>query len=327
MSGIIHINGKDYDEEGNLITPLKEKPKFVDGIAPVTTSKQINLTYTTTTINRSPQKLPTSKVHKSTTLNRLAVKKPQHTRAQLDLVNRQILKNKKPQGYSDISTIKNPNVVRAAKVESNLNSTHGAHISTKPFIPVKKTEEMILTQLENATAHLMTFKKPNIFHHVKKHYKSLPKHHRRFVLSSSSVAMALLIIGGFIFMNLPGISIMIASRKAGFTAYIPSFTPNGYSIINPIGYTTGRVVVNFKSNTNDMKYAIEQKPTGWTSDTLREQVVSSNGSQYQTQYANGLTIFFTNDDTATWVDRGILFTLQGNSGLSIDQIANIAASM
>lgn len=155
----------------------------------------------------------------------------------------------------------------------------------------------------------------------------MPKTQRRFMMTSSVIAMFVLVAGALIYVNLPGISITIASRRAGFTAYIPSFTPNGYRIKNPIGYTPGKIVINFKSNTNDMRYTIEQKPTGWTSDTLREQVTSASGTQYQTQYANGLTIFFTDSDTATWVDRGILFTFQGDSGLSVDQIASIAASM
>lgn len=337
MSGIIHLNGKDYDEDGNLIKPKRTSMKYVDGIANINKPAVKQIQQPTQKASepvlkqdiqpRKAQELPHAKLQKSTTLNRFAVKKPQKNHDIKPSLNL-IVKNKKPATLYEILVPKNPSVQRVAKtpsysVKNEANESHQNSV----FVPIKKTEEMIQAQLEAATAHLMTFKKPNIFHHVKKHYKALPKHHRRFVFSSSTLAMTLLIIGGFIYMNLPGISIVLASRKAGFTAHIPSFTPNGYSIINPIGYTPGRVVVKFKSNTNDLKYAIEQKPTGWTSETLREQVVSSSGSQYQTQYAKGLTIFFTSEDTATWVDRGILFTFQGNSGLSVDQIASIAASM
>lgn len=338
MSGIIHINGKDYDEEGRLIKPAKSQPIFVDGIKP----KSTNNTFTKSTLlqinnhktdankitTRSLQTPPTTKLQKSTTLNRIAVVKPSAFKPASHRSSSNILKNKKPASISNSKTHKHPDVVRSAKYPNPVSAVkNSAKSEENIFVPIKKTEEMIQAQLHAATAHLMTFKKPSFFHHAKKHINTMPKHHRRFMLSSSALAMILIIIGGLIYINLPGISIMVAGRRAGFTAYIPTFTPNGYTIKNPIGYTPGRVVVNFKSNTNDMKYAIEQKPTGWTSETLKEQVVSSSGNQYQAQYANGLTIFFTSEDTATWVDRGILFTLQGNSGLSVEQIAKIAASM
>jgi hypothetical protein len=199
--------------------------------------------------------------------------------------------------------------------------------SNLSFTPRKKTEEMIQAQLEAATAHLISFKKPKIRHKIKAHLQSVSPARRRFTLSSAGAFSLLLVIGSLIYVNLASISLSLASKKAGFGAFLPTYTPNGYHIKTPIGFTSGRIIMSFRSNTNDMNYSIEQKPTGWSSDTLREQVAASNGSQYQTQFVNGLTVYFTNENNATWVDRGILFTLQGNSGLSSEQIASIAASM
>lgn len=316
----MQININDNKKDTKLLSNNHKRTTFVDGIMPNNSNK---------TEYKKTSKVPTQKIQKSITLNRFAVKKPIRNTINNDSqTNTLIVKNKKPRDSTPAKIEKSTNIIRAAKAPvphkvEPVNSNHQSSV----FVPRKKTEDMIQAQLHNATAHLMTFKKPNLFHHTKKHLNGLSKAHRRLIMSSSVFALSVLLIGSIIYSNLPGISIMIASRRAGFTAYIPSFTPNGYKIKNPIGYTPGKVVINFVSNTNDFKYSIEQKPTGWTSDTLKEEVTSSNGSQYQTQYVNGLTVYFTGDDTATWVDRGILFTFQGNSGLSIDQIANVAGSM
>lgn len=332
MSGIIHINGKQYDEEGNPIAPKKQAPKIVDGIvnAPMSPIKPLNITHAPTipAQPRTMQKPPTTTLQGSKTLSRIAVKKPlksQH-RVMSDIAV-PIIGHKKPADNSK-EHIKHPEVKRLATVPSIAAIKQHADKRNKPsFVPIRKTEEMIQAQLEAANAHLMTFKKPHIAHKAKKHIDKLSPLKKRFAMASSFVAVVLIVGGTFISWNMPTISLMIANKKAGFTALLPTFTPNGYRVVSPVGYTPGRIILSFKSNTNDMHYSIEQKPTGWTSDILRDQVASSNGSQYRTQYVNGLTVYFTNENNATWVDRGILFTLQGESGLSSDQIASIAASM
>jgi hypothetical protein len=332
MSGIIHINGKQYDEEGNLIAPKKQTPKLVDGI--VGTAKQplktlnINPTPTTLIVPREIQKPPTTITQVSKTLSRIAVKKPAANEHRfMSDIAMPIIRHKKLVDHSKLHS-KHPEVKRVAKLPSiTVPSQKLGPKHTPSFVPIRKTEEMIQAQLEAANAHLMTFKKPHITNKVKNHLNRLSPLNKHFVMATSILASFLIFSGTLVSWNMPTISLMIANKKAGFTAYLPAYVPNGYRVINPVGYTPGRIIIGFKSNTNDMHYSIEQKPTGWTSEILRDQVASSNGSQYQTQYVNGLTVYFTNENNATWVDRGILFTLQGESGLSSDQIASIAASM
>lgn len=272
---------------------------------------------------------PTRSIQKSATLARAVVQKPtaNPNKTHFD-ISTPIVRHKKPYSVSEIKHHpKHELVKRSASVPVNpAKPVH--HLSEKhSFVPIKKTEEMIQEQLSKANAHLMTFGKPKIKSRLKKKFAKMTPLKRRFTALASVMSVVLLALGTLIYWNLPGISMSIASRRAGFDAYLPSYTPNGFSIIKPIGYTKGRVVISFKSNTNDMKYSIEQKPSNWTTDILRDQVTSSNGNQFQTQSINGLTVYFTAENSATWVDRGLLFTFQGNSGLSSDQIASIAASM
>jgi len=345
MSGIIHINGKIYDEEGNLIPPKVQPVRFVDGIAPQKTSpqqlakapevKKLSLEFTSKNLEprasqmRQQQKPPSMPLQRSNTLLRSIVEKPSNNNSQGTSLSNNVSKHRSVDIGKVNSYQKHPDVQRLSKSPAQFVSKVGA--SSAPtsisYQPIKKTEEMILAQLEAANAHLMTFKKPHIIQKIKKRLNQASPRKRKFVFGSLTAISSITLIGLIIFSNLASISLSIANKKAGFTAHLPTYTPNGYRVKNPIGYTQGRVVLSFKSNTNDMNYSIEQKPSGWTSEILREQVSSSNGNQFQTQYVNGLTVFFTNDNSATWVDRGVLFNFQGNSGLSSDQIASIAASM
>lgn len=296
----IKLNGK----QGVSVVP--NSVRFVDGIRP-----------------------PTRSAQKSATLARAVVQKPGNSTHKTHFdISTPIIGRKKPYTISEIRHHqKHESIKKSAHVPVSPAQTISPSPEKHSFVPIKKTEEMIQEQLSKANAHLMTFSKPNIKKRLKKRFAKMNPVKRRFVGLASAVSLVLLFLGTFVYLNLPGISMSIASSRAGFDAYLPSYTPNGFSIIKPIGYTKGRIVTSFKSNTNDMKYSIEQKPSSWTADILRDQVTSSNGNQFQSQSINGLTVYFTAENSATWVDRGLLFTFQGNSGLSSDQIASIAASM
>ena len=339
MSGTIHINGKDYDEYGNLLPSKKQPVRFIDGMVrqnniksePQKLKKVIAKKLAPVQHHRRdfiPIKPPTLKQQRSQTLLRSVVKKP--TATMMDITSPTLIIKHKHQSSDNAHKYhKHQLIQRLAKVPSHaaIMPSRLQKSESLSFVPRKKTEEMIQSQLNAATAHLMTFKKPRIAHKVKKKLAAASPVKRRFVLSSASALMIVVTGGIIVYANLAGISLMIASKKAGFSAYKPTYTPSGYRIKNPIGYTPGRIIISFKSNTNDMNYSIEQKPSGWTNETLREQVSTSDGNQFQAQYVNGLTVYFTNDNNATWVDRGVLFTLRGDSGLSSEQIASIAASM
>jgi hypothetical protein len=191
--------------------------------------------------------------------------------------------------------------------------------------PLKtKSELFVERQLKLADAHHKQLHKKKNF---REKLMQVNSRGRKSVRMSAAIVAGLLITGFVLYQNSTGLSLQLANQRAGFAASLPSYTPNGYNVDGPVAYSTGKVIISFGSTAGDRQYQIEQQPSQWTSDTLQEQVASANGGQYQTYQSKGMKIFFSGNNTATWVDDGVLYTLRGESGLASEQIASIASSM
>lgn len=159
---------------------------------------------------------------------------------------------------------------------------------------------------------------PNNLQTAKKSKKS-PK----LAVALTALAIGLGVIG---YLNLPRISLSIASRQAGFSAHMPD-TPAGFSIDGPIRYETGKVSISMASNTDSRNLQIVQQPTSLDSASLASGYFSNKDIPYQTVEVNGKTIYIYNGNSAIWVSQGIRYQLEGESGLSSDQIVEIAKSL
>lgn len=149
---------------------------------------------------------------------------------------------------------------------------------------------------------------------------------RRFVLIGVSL-FALLIILFAIYKFIPSISVSIAAAQAGIEARFPDYTPDGYSLSQPVSYSDGEVNLKFVSNSNDTAYAINQKRSSWDSSAVLDNVViPAVGENYTTTKERGLTIY-TYDKGAAWANGGILYTINGDAALSGDQIRRLATSL
>lgn len=125
----------------------------------------------------------------------------------------------------------------------------------------------------------------------------------------------------------PGISVSIASAQAGLSATYPEFTPDGYSLSQPVTYTDGEVTLKFHSNSNDNYYTISQTRSSWDSSAALDNVVTPEaGADYVTTKERGLTIY-TYKSVAVWVNGGILYKIDSKAPLSGDQIRRIATSL
>ncbi len=136
----------------------------------------------------------------------------------------------------------------------------------------------------------------------------------------------LLIVGYIIYINLPSISVGIAGSQAGIAATYPQYQPDGYSPSGAIKYSSGQVTINFHANTGNQKYSISESKSLWDSNALKDKVNNTSKGEFITTDENGLRIF-SYDNTATWVNGGILYTISGNVALSSDQIRSIATSL
>jgi hypothetical protein len=141
-----------------------------------------------------------------------------------------------------------------------------------------------------------------------------------------TAALAVIMLGGYAaYVNMPAISVRVAANRAGVDAHNP-YIPNGYSIDGPVAFSPGLVTINYKSNSGSDGYSFTQANTNWDDDAVRDNLVKPTTDNYDTLVAGDVTIYRFGD-TATWVQNGILYTLDGNDYLGDDQILEIADSV
>lgn len=145
-----------------------------------------------------------------------------------------------------------------------------------------------------------------------------------------SAGLAAIVLLGYVtYLNVPSVSMKVASSRAGFSATLPSQTPAGYKMQGPIAYSPGQVVMKFGSNTDDRHFTVRQQPTSWDSEALKENFVAKESNAEPLTYNDrGLTIFLYNGGDAAWVDGGKFYSIKSeNSQLDTNQVLDLATSM
>ena len=155
------------------------------------------------------------------------------------------------------------------------------------------------------------------------------KQANRRPVSIAAGAAVVLILGGYIWMsNYNNLSIRTASQRAGIVASLPQYTPSGYKLDGPISYGTGFVSFNLKNPKESNKsIAVIQRKSDWDSASLLELYVSPKTKDYVAVDSQGLKIYLYGNGQATWVNKGLQYVVQANSGLSRDQIVKMAGSL
>lgn len=148
-------------------------------------------------------------------------------------------------------------------------------------------------------------------------------------LSIGAATLAVVIMAGYIWVNnYNNLSIRTASQRAGIVASLPHYTPSGYKLNGPISYGTGFVSFNLKNSKDaNQNVAIIQRKSDWDSASLLELYVSPKSKDYVAVDSQGLKIYLYGDGQATWVNRGLQYVVQANSGLNRDQIVKMAESL
>lgn len=171
--------------------------------------------------------------------------------------------------------------------------------------------------LANATSHEQTFEA------VKKPKSRKGKRAFGFVVASLAV---LLLVGFLGYLNAPQISIKVASYRSGLEAKLPSYHPDNYAF-KGLEYSPGNVTASYASTTGGNELSISQRASNWNSQTLLGSVMSSVKNNYKTYQQAGRTIYVLGNNTATWVDSGILYTVTGNSDISSSELLQLATSL
>ena len=149
------------------------------------------------------------------------------------------------------------------------------------------------------------------------------------LLNIFSISIVLLIILGYLtYLNIPSISVRIASAQAGIKATYPEYNPDGYSINGPILYNDGEVTINYRANSGKSIFVIKQSKSSWDSSAVKIQADKKSNNETSESKESGLTIYTYNNNTnAIWVNGGILYTISGDAKLSGEQIRHIATSL
>lgn len=159
----------------------------------------------------------------------------------------------------------------------------------------------------------------------KKGFSLLPKKPR--TLHVASMCMALVLLGGYLtYINMPNLSVQVASARSGVAASFPEYRPDGYHFSGPIAYSPGEVTLRFKSNTSNLGYKVLQRASNWDSQAVLDNFVTKESESYLTYSEQGLTIY-TYKNKAAWVNGGVLYTIDGDAPLSSEQVLRIAASL
>ncbi len=347
---IIEINGKKYNAAtGVMLGASQNKPvqkKAVDGFSRrhIDTSKVRPSLHSVKKHTVQPQK--------STTLMRTAVKKPgQLTTKEVRVVNSALPKSQPIKAVIVPRTQNTPEhrqflakTIHKSSLINKFNFSMPAKPLAKPptlevhKAPVidistvtatnstaSKKTDLLERALESAQGHKEPF-----FEHKKKLRHKISK---KIGISSRAVAITTTIfvglsLGGlYAYQNVPKLAMRVAASRAGFSASMPTYNPSGFSFNGPVQYSTGQVVVDFKSNTDDRQYKLTQQTSNWSSDTLLNNFVSGNNKQYQTYQDRGRTIYIYNNNNATWVNGGVWYQIEGKSELTTDQLVRIASSL
>lgn len=141
------------------------------------------------------------------------------------------------------------------------------------------------------------------------------------------IALAILLIASYlVYINLPNISINMASAQAGVNAKYPEYNPEGYRRNDTVNYKDGQVTIDFISTSGKNKFSIIQEKSSWDSTAVKNKVNADSKGEFITTQDGGLTIFSFGSN-ASWVNGGVLYTIIGDAQLSCDQIRRIANSL
>lgn len=325
---LIEINGRIYDtSSGHLLveqTPTKTvNPKNIDGFM------------------RSPKKA--SNVHKqpekSKTLHRATTKKK--SKKLTTTVSRSTEKEPSVQSKRQLSkSIKPERAHKAAKSSRSNKISKFHHVQDQAPQASASTNDAAefdtqLSEVFEPPAHLMNpvrRKHPEPTANQPKEFKKRVawlawiKRIKPAPLFATSLA-ATLVVGYFVYLNIPNFALRIAASRAGFEASLPAYKPSGFGLDGPISYSKGQITLRYDTSSDDREFKIVQRQSSWDSLSLQANYVALQSTDFLTFNERGLTIYVFNGSNATWVDGGIWYTIEGDSKLDSSQLVRIASSL
>lgn len=228
----------------------------------------------------------------------------------------------------------------AVKTPPHTQSTHTSTVSVAPVAPPiphgnpkhhtadkhpSSKKFVFEDHIKQANSHLLKpVKKESKRKRIIRSLKVSPK-----ILSATAAVFAIMLLGGFFaYQNVPAVSMRVAVSKAGFEGKLPKTIPAGYSFNGPVQAQPDNIALTYVSNSDDRKFIITQRPTNWSSEGLLTNYLLDSQFRYQAYKDKGLTVYIYNGSSATWVDKGIWYSVNGQEGsLSSEQLLELASSI
>lgn len=209
-------------------------------------------------------------------------------------------------------TIRNQNTLRSKGISQNISNK-----SVKQPLPANEIKELVLKQAVKTAKDQSEKPKIRVKGEGKRRLKLI-------VLLSIFIVITLSVL---VYISMPQIALTFSNQKSGISASYPSYIPDGYRMSSLAKLDNNKVTIDYSDNDNKAKYTIYQETSNYNSYALLDNVVKPKANdKYETYTDRGLTIYIWGNVKATWVNRGILYTIEGNANLSTDQIKSIALS-
>lgn len=154
-----------------------------------------------------------------------------------------------------------------------------------------------------------------------------PEPPARAIPIAASVIAVLALSSYIWWRNYPNLALKVAAGHAGIEASLPGYLPSGYSLNGPINTSDGKITLNFTDSATDKPLILTYQKTNWDSQGLLENYVTKVTDNYLTEQSQGLTIYIYNGNQASWINKGIWYSIEGNTSLSRDQVTKIANSL
>lgn len=329
---IVSIGGIEYDSQTGL--PIKTEKTIAKPVSQSNVSAAVKRTRTTQAVHA---KGVHATQQRSKTLKRSLVSKAPTAKASSKSVARPIVRKN-----MDIRPkVKTPQSAHISKFASDpkafsVKRPAVSDIAPKQHPAAQKVQKSVATvkqtQVQKNAPTAKQIKHAELGKALAHAKPAAPlkktKRPQRRLLNVVSASFGLLLLAGyFTYVNMPNLSVRVAAAQAGIDASYPEYHPVGYRLNGPVAYRNGEVSMNFASNTGPLAFSLSQSKSGWDSSALLEKYVNPRSdSKYATYSDAGLTVY-TYGTNAAWVNRGILYTIDGNANLSNEQIRRIATSM
>lgn len=337
---IIELNGQQYDAStGTKVTAIsgtRAKPSLSNAKPPIAHAQR--------GVSLDGVAAPKRRPAKATTATHVATQTPaKNARTTVDSLPKAVVIGAKPNHI-----LRSKNILQSSLI-SKFGRTHAPlktdivavkptpsehkPLTKQPPANSAKTQkkladptptEPVDTALLHATSHTQPkHKGPNIVQRTARKLRISTR-----TLAMSSVALFVLFAGGIVaYSRIPHIAMQVAVQRTGIHASLPSYSPAGFSLKQPIDYKADQISLQYTSNTDKRAFRVIQKASAWDSQALLENFFADKHKQYQTTQIKGRTVYTYNNGDATWVDGGTWYQIVGNSALSSDQLIKIIDSL